>query len=234
MRQEVADDLADHRGAAEPAADADLVADLARVVADDDDADVVRFGHRAVVRGAGDADLELARQVEELRVVGRPLAEELGRRARVLDLVGAGAGEVVGGDVADAVAAGLDRVHLDVGEGVHHVRHVAELRPVELDVGPGGEVAVALVPAVGDHRRAGAASRRSGSRRGWRSGTCRRGAGGRGRCAAAAAGTRPRSASRRCGARPGRGTRRRAHERRPGRNRCNRTCLYSAWRPCWG
>ena len=32
------------------------------------------------------------------------------------------------------------------------VGHVAELRPVELDVLPRGEVAVALVPALGDHR----------------------------------------------------------------------------------
>ena len=104
LRQEVPHHLGDHRGAAEAAADADLVADLARVVADDAEADVVRLGHRPVVRRAGDADLELARQVEELRVVGRPLAEQLGRRARILDLVGGGAGEMVGGDVADAVA----------------------------------------------------------------------------------------------------------------------------------
>ena len=85
-------------------------------------------------------------------MVGRPLPQQLRRRPRILDLVGRGAGEMVRGDVADAVAAGLDRVHLDVGQRVEDVRHVAQLRPVELDVLPRGEVAVALVPALGDHR----------------------------------------------------------------------------------
>ena len=93
-----------------------LEADLARLVLHDADADVVHADRGAVVRRAGDRDLELARQVGELRMEGRPLADDLGPDARILDLVGRDAGELVGGHVADAVAAGLDRVHLDLGE----------------------------------------------------------------------------------------------------------------------
>ena len=44
-------------------------------------------------------------------------------------------------------------MHLDLGQRVEDVGHVAQLRPVELDVLPGGEMAVAVVPAVGDHRQ---------------------------------------------------------------------------------
>ena len=46
----------------------------------------------------------------------RPLPQDLGIGARVGDLVGGGAGEMVGRDVADAIARGLDGVHLDAGE----------------------------------------------------------------------------------------------------------------------
>ena len=107
----------------------------------------MRLGHGAVVRRAGDGDLELARQELEFRVVGGPLAQQLGVRARVFDLVGGGTGEMVGGDVAHAVAGGLDGVHLHIGQRRQDGGHVGQLRPVELDVLPGGEVAVALVPA---------------------------------------------------------------------------------------
>ena len=60
---------------------------------------------------------------------------------------------MIGGDVADAIAAGLDGVHLDVGQAVEDVGNVAQLGPVELDVLAGGEVAVAAVVLVGDVRK---------------------------------------------------------------------------------
>src|SRR3970040_1874017 len=50
---------------------------------------------RALGRG-GDGDLELARQEREFRVQGRPLADDLGVDARILDLVGGDAGVLVG------------------------------------------------------------------------------------------------------------------------------------------
>ena len=114
LGQKVADDRSDHRGAPEPAADRDLVADLSDSVADDADADVVRAGHGAVDRGTAYRDLELARQESELRVIRRPLPEQLSGRAGIGDLVSGRAGEMVGGDVANTVPGGLDRVHLHV------------------------------------------------------------------------------------------------------------------------
>ena len=148
--QEVADDLADHRRPPEPAADHHPIADLAGLVADDAEADIVDADRRPVLGRAGHRDLELARQPAELGVQARPLADQLGGRARVLDLVGGDAGEMVGGDVADAIARGLDAVHLDVGEQIENVGDVLQPRPVELDVLPRGEMAVAAVVAVGD------------------------------------------------------------------------------------
>ena len=53
------------------------------------------------------------------------------------------AGEAVAGDVADAVAAGLDAVHVGIGEDVHHVGGVGQGDPVVLAVLPRREVAVA-------------------------------------------------------------------------------------------
>ena len=52
----------------------------------------------------------------------RPLAQDLGLGARIGHLVGGGTGEVVGRDVADAVAGGLDGVHLDGGQLGQDVR----------------------------------------------------------------------------------------------------------------
>ena len=150
LGQELAAHHADDRRAPEAAADPDLEPDLARLVLHDADADVVHADRGAVVRRAGDRDLELARQVGEFRVEGRPLPHDLRPDARILDLVGGDAGELVGGHVADAVAAGLDGVHLDVGQMLQDVRHVGQLRPVELDVLARGEVAEAAVVAPRD------------------------------------------------------------------------------------
>ena len=60
---------------------------------------------------------------------------------------------MVGRDVADAVAAGLDGVHLDAGELGQDVGHVLERRPVELQVLARGEVAVAAVVLARDVRQ---------------------------------------------------------------------------------
>jgi hypothetical protein len=52
----------------------------------------VHLDRGAVVRGAGDRDLELARQEREFRMQRRPLPQDFGPDARILDLVGARAG----------------------------------------------------------------------------------------------------------------------------------------------
>ena len=145
--QELAHDGADDRRAAHAAADAHLEADLAGVVLAQHEADVVPRRRGAVFGRAADGDLELARQERELRVERAPLAQDLAVRPRVDDLVGGDAGEAVAGDVPDAVAAGLDAVHVGVGEQVHHVGGVGQGDPVELAVLARREVAEAAAAA---------------------------------------------------------------------------------------
>src|SRR5207244_1514148 len=66
------------------------------------------------------------------------------------DLVLRDAGEMVGGDVAERVARGLDRMHLHRGELGEHLGHLLELRPVELQVLARREVAVSAVVLAAD------------------------------------------------------------------------------------
>ncbi|MCY1351036.1 hypothetical protein D9M69_372880 [compost metagenome] len=151
--QEFVDEAADDRGTAEAAADQHAEAEFAGCVLHRFQADVMHFDGGAVAGGAVHGDLELARQVGEFRVEGRPLADDLAPRTRVDHLVAGDAGELVGGGVADAVAAGLDRVHLHGGQLSEDVRHVFQFRPVELHVLAGADVRVALVVVAGDLRQ---------------------------------------------------------------------------------
>jgi hypothetical protein len=70
-------------------------ADFAGGIAHEVQADVVQQQRRAVAFGAVDRDLELARQPVEFGVERRPLAQDLGEGARIDDLVGRHAGEMV-------------------------------------------------------------------------------------------------------------------------------------------
>jgi hypothetical protein len=90
-----------------------------------------------------DGDLELARQEGEFGVQRAPLAQDLGIGPRVDHLVGGDARQRIGGDVADAVAAGLDAVQVDLGQLVHHVGGLGQRDPVELQVLPRAEMAEA-------------------------------------------------------------------------------------------
>src|SRR5262249_49768783 len=112
--------------------------------------DIVHLHRRPVMRRAGDGDLELARQEGEFRMEGRPLPDDLAPDPRILDLVGRDAREMIGGYVADAVPAGLDAMHLDLGQLRQDVRRVLEPDPVELDVLARGEMPIAAVIASGD------------------------------------------------------------------------------------
>jgi len=110
----------------------------------------VHFDGGAVFFRAVDGDLELARQVGEFRVEGGPLADDFAPGARVDDFIRSHTGELVGGGVAQAVAAGLDRVHLHGGQFGENIRDVFQRWPVELHVLAGGNVGVALVVVAGD------------------------------------------------------------------------------------
>ncbi len=150
MLDEGPDELGDHRCAAHAAADPDLPADLAFGVHDGLQPDIVEFDRGAVGRRCRHREFELARQVRELRVKARPLAKDFGHGPRIEKFVRGGARELVGRDIADAIARSLDRVHLHFIEVLDHVGHIAQPRPVELDVGAGGEVAVAAVIGTRD------------------------------------------------------------------------------------
>ena len=90
----------------------------------------------------------------------RPLPDDLAIRPRIVDLVGRDAGEMIGRDVADAVAAGLDRMHLDGCETGQHVRHVFQRGPVVLQVLSCREVAVVAVVLAGQMREHAQLTRR--------------------------------------------------------------------------
>ena len=112
--------------------------------------DVVPGDGGAVFAGAAHGDLELARQEGELGVQGAPLPKNFAVGAGVYHLVGSHAGQCIAGDVADAIAAGLDAVHVHFGQQVHHIGRAVQCDPVELQVLPRGEVAPAAVEFIGD------------------------------------------------------------------------------------
>ena len=100
---------------------------------------------RAIIVAGNHANLEFARQISEFRVEAGPLAQQFGPGAGVRHLVGGNAGILVGTDVADAVAAGLDGVHLHRRQFGEDVGRIGQLDPVILQVLARGEVAIVLV-----------------------------------------------------------------------------------------
>jgi hypothetical protein len=84
---------------------------------------------------------------------GRPLPDDFAIRARVFQLIDRHARERVGCNVADAIAAGLNAMHLDRRQIGHDVRRFLKLDPVVLDVLAGGEMAIAAVVAAGHMRQ---------------------------------------------------------------------------------
>ncbi len=151
--QALAQHLGDDRRTSQASADQYAQAQLLCLVAVELQADVMHLHRRAILLGSAQGDLELARQEQEFRVDRRPLAQDFGQRARVEVLVGSDPGEGLGGDIAHAVAGGLDGVHVVLGQPVEDVRHALQFDPVELDVLPRGEVPVAPVVFAGDMRQ---------------------------------------------------------------------------------
>ena len=146
-RQEVADAIGDEGRAAHAAAGIDFEPDLARVILDDAQGAIVPAQRRPVRLRSDHRDLELARQIAEFGVERRHLADGFRPWAGVHDLVGRGAGVMVRRDVADAFAAGLDRVHFHGRQLGQDVGRLLQLDPVVLDVLAGGEMAVS--PVIG-------------------------------------------------------------------------------------
>ena len=69
----------------------------------------MEFERGAILRAAAQGDLELAWQVRELGMDGGPLPDDFRKNAWILDFICRRAGEMIGGDIAYAVAARLQR-----------------------------------------------------------------------------------------------------------------------------
>ena len=132
------------------AANDNVEAYLAARIAAHMKSDIVKPHCGAVDRATGQRDLELAWQERKFGMKGGPLPDDFGIDTGVLDLFRRGAGIVIGGHIANAIAAGLDRVHLDAGQIGQQVRYLIQFGPVVLDVLPCGEMAVATVVCPGD------------------------------------------------------------------------------------
>ena len=143
--QELADYAAQNRRTSHAAADHDAKAHFAAGVVHHGQADVMHGDRGAVFHRAIDRDLEFARQVGELRMEGAPLAQDLGVRTRVDDLVDGDAGKFIGRDITDAIAGGLVGVHFDRRQMLQNVRCLFQINPVELDVLTRREMAVTAV-----------------------------------------------------------------------------------------
>ncbi len=106
-----------------------------------DVAEIVHGGETVVVVGGGEGRLELAGELLRNLQAEAVHGDGLGVGRDVERLVGADAGEVVGGDVANGVAAGLARRQADRRQQAHDRRRVGQLDVVELEVLAGGDVA---------------------------------------------------------------------------------------------
>src|SRR3989454_4746966 len=150
--QKFADDESDRRSAAKASSDQHAEPHLAVLVLEGVQSDVVHGDRRTIRSCAVHGELELARKVGELGMERGPLADDLAPHKGIDDLVLRDAGEMIGGDIAEGIARGLDRVHLHGGELGEDVGRLRKLRPVQLEVLSRAEMAVAAVVFAGDMR----------------------------------------------------------------------------------
>ena len=73
-----------------------------------------------------------------------PLAQNFAKWAWIGDFIGRDTCQAITGDISDAIATGLDAMHIHAGKQIHHIGRFFNRDPVILDVLPCGEVAVAL------------------------------------------------------------------------------------------
>ncbi len=87
--------------------------------------------------------------------------------ARIKQLVGGRTGELVAGDVPNAVSAGLDSVHPHLGQFGKDVRGFFQLNPVELDILAGRKMPITTIV---DARNLGKPAQLSGAQHAIRNG----------------------------------------------------------------
>ena len=115
LLQPLADHRTNDRRPAQTTADQNLETQLARSIGQQFHADIVRVNCGSILLTGADCDLELARQKGELRMQGRPLANDFTPGARIFAFVGGYSRELVGRGIANTIAAGLYGVHLHAG-----------------------------------------------------------------------------------------------------------------------
>src|SRR6266849_3643211 len=150
--QKFADDESDRRSAAQASSNQHAEPHLALLVLEGVQSDVVHGDRRTVRSCAVYREFELARKVGELGMERRPLADDLAPDEGIDDLVLRDAREMIGGDIAEGIARGLDRVHLHGGELGEDVGRLRKFRPVQLEVLSCAEMAVAAIVLAGDMR----------------------------------------------------------------------------------
>ena len=120
-RQELAHQSADDGGTAHAAAHPYLEANFTICIFNKLQADIVPTNGGSVFFGACDGNFELARQECELGVQGAPLTQNFSVGPGVDHLIYGHTRQFVSGDVANAIAAGLNAVHVHCGQKVHDV-----------------------------------------------------------------------------------------------------------------
>ncbi len=164
-RREVPQHLRDPRQRAEAAARDHAEADRAVRGLRRQQADVVDRRQGAIVRAAGEGDLELAGQALVERVPQQMVGHRLGIGGHVEDLAPADPGEMAGRDVPDGIGAGLSRRQPDFREPAHDRRHVLQLGEMQLDILPRGHMSDAGCVALRQFRDAPQLIRRNAPER---------------------------------------------------------------------
>jgi len=122
-RHEFTDHLANHGRAAQATADNDPHAQFT-VLFDNLQSDIMGVNNRAVLFCACYGHLEFAGQELELWMIGGPLTDQFRVNARIRDFIRCSPCKMIGSDISDCVAAGLDRVHFNLGQGIKDIGYI--------------------------------------------------------------------------------------------------------------
>ena len=152
LRQKLGDDLANHGGPTQATTNDHLEPGLP-IPFDHTESNVMGPGHRAIVWASSDRNFELSRHELKLGMVGRPLPDQFSHRPRIGNLIRGSSCKMIRRHVPDRVAGGLGRMEPNFGQRIQHIRHIAQLRPIVLNVLPRGEMAVSPVPFLSQKRQ---------------------------------------------------------------------------------